>query len=57
MINKPIVMEIDENTYAINEFGLDTMFIIVGKSSALVIDTGMGCFDFKALIESITDLP
>ncbi len=57
MINKPIVMEISDNSFAVNEFGLATMFIIVGSESALVIDTGMGCFDFKELIESITSLP
>lgn len=57
MIKKPLILEISDGVYAINEFGLDTMFIVIGDNKALVIDTGMGCFDFKSLIEEITTLP
>lgn len=56
MIPRPIVFEISNRVYAINEYGLDSMFLIVGEKKAALIDTGMGCFDLKALVESITDL-
>lgn len=57
MIAEPVVFEIAHNVYAINEFGLDSMFLVIGEEKAALIDTGMGCFDLKALVESITDLP
>ena len=57
MIDKPIVFEISDGVYAVNEFGIDSMFIVIGEKEAAVIDTGMGCFDFRALIESLTDRP
>ena len=57
MIDKPIVFEISDGVYAVNEFGIDSMFIVIGEKEAAVIDTGMGCFDFRALIERLTDKP
>lgn len=56
-IQQPIVTEIAYQTYCINEFGMDTMFLLLGSDSALLIDTGTGAFDVKALCESLTNLP
>ena len=56
-ITRPIVSEIAKDLFIVNEFGLDCMFIILGKERALVVDTGMGYCDFKAIIEQVTTLP
>ncbi len=56
-LSKPIILEIGDKTYAVNEFGVDTMFLLEGDREALVIDTGMGMCDFRAIVESITHLP
>jgi len=56
-ITKPIVIEIAANTYFINEFGMNSMYLVVGKDRALAIDAGTGFFDFKGIIEGITKLP
>ena len=57
MMKMPSVMEIGYKTYAINEYGLDAMFLLVGSEKALLIDTGTGVFDLPALVRSITDKP
>ena len=57
MIANPIVFEIADRVYAINEYGLDSMFLVLGEEKAALIDTGMGCFDLCSLVESITKLP
>lgn len=57
MFKKPLVMEISNGVYAINEYGLDTMFIVEGDNIAAIIDTGMGTFDFLSLIKKITKKP
>ena len=41
-IKTPFISEIAKNTYAINEFGLTAMYLLVGDESALLIDTGCG---------------
>ncbi|MDR3084704.1 MAG: MBL fold metallo-hydrolase [Christensenellaceae bacterium] len=51
------VQEIAPGSYAILEFGLDIMYLIVGTKRALVIDTGTGAGNFKGFIESKTALP
>ncbi len=56
-ITKPVVIEIAANTYFINEFGMNSMYLVVGNNRALVIDAGTGFCDFKGLIESLTKLP
>lgn len=56
-INRPIVSEIGNDIYMVDEFGLDCMFIVCGTKRALVVDTGMGYHDFRALVREITDLP
>ena len=56
-MKKPFVLEIAKNTYAINEFGLVTMYLLVGEESALLIDTGCGACDLKGLVAELTDKP
>lgn len=56
-IPKPIIVQLANGVYAINEFGLDSIFIIEGSASALVIDAGIGCCDLKSIIEDITQKP
>ena len=56
-ISHPIVAEIARGVYCINEFGMDSLFLIVGDSRALLIDTGTATFDLPALIGRLTPLP
>lgn len=56
-ITKPIVTLIAKDTYFINEFGADSIYLLVGTKRALVIDTGSGFFDLKALVAELTSLP
>ena len=56
-ITKPMIVEIAPNTYFINEFGMNAMYLVVGEKRALAIDSGTGFCDFKEIIESLTKLP
>lgn len=56
-IKKPVISEVAYDVFMINEFGLDCMTIICGNDRALIIDTGMGYCDFKAIIREVTALP
>ncbi len=56
-IGRPLVAEIGLSAYVINEFGADSIYLIVGTRRALVIDTGSGFFDLPAAISRITDKP
>lgn len=53
----PPVCEIAYNTYAINEYGLNAMFLIVGSEKALLIDTGTGVCNLPLVVKTITDKP
>lgn len=53
----PFIFEIAPETYAINEFGLSTMYLLVGQKKALLIDTGCGVCDVKSIIHSLTEKP
>lgn len=56
-ITRPMIVEIAPNTYFINEFGMNAMYLLVGQERALVLDAGTGFCDFKGIIENLTDLP
>jgi glyoxylase-like metal-dependent hydrolase (beta-lactamase superfamily II) len=56
-MKKPFVIEIAKDTYAVNEFGMDAIYLCIGRDRALLIDTGTGTFDLKALTEQLTDKP
>ena len=53
----PAVIEIAYQTYAINEYGLNVMFLLVGADKALLIDTGSGVCDLPFVLSSLTDKP
>ncbi len=57
LMKQPQVAEIALDTYAINEYGLDALFLLVGSEKALLIDTGTGVFDLPALVKGLTDKP
>lgn len=56
-IRTPFISEIAPDTYAISEFGLATMYLLVGKDRALLIDTGCGICDLKQTVRELTDKP
>jgi hydroxyacylglutathione hydrolase len=56
-LNKPMIASIGTGVWFINEFGADSIYVVVGDRRALVIDTGSGFFDLKALVETLTKLP
>lgn len=56
-VTRPMIASIGPDTYLINEFGAGSIYLVVGTRRALVIDSGSGFFDLKALIESLTSLP
>lgn len=49
--------EIAKDTYVINEAGMAAMYLLKGSKRALLIDTGVGMTDLKAVVESLTTLP
>ncbi|HWT26330.1 MAG TPA: MBL fold metallo-hydrolase [Mobilitalea sp.] len=51
------VQKIKDNMYLINEKNMSTMYLIIGKDKALLIDTAMGFGDLYGLVRKLTDLP
>lgn len=56
-IKTPFVSEIAKDTYAINEYGLAAMYLLVGEERALLIDTGCGICDLKGTVARLTSKP
>ncbi len=56
-ITRPIINEIAERTWFINEFGHNAIYVLEGSERSLVIDCGTGFFDLKKVVESLTDKP
>lgn len=56
-IKTPFISEIARDTFAINEFGLAAMYLLVGDEKAMLIDTGCGVCDLKAVVSKLTDKP
>lgn len=56
-IDYPIIYEIANRTYAVNEFGMVTFYILAGEDRGLVIDCGCASFDAKSLIEHLCPVP
>ena len=50
------IIRIDESTWAIDE-GMVRSYLLAGTEKALLIDTGNGAGDLRALVESLTDRP
>ena len=51
------VIEIAKNTWEIDEFDCGSIFVLEGEEKAMVIDTGTGIGDLRAVIAGITDKP
>lgn len=43
--------------WAIDEFGIDIMYLVIGTKRALLIDTGIGVGNIRAVVETMTRLP
>ncbi len=56
-ISKPLVMEIAYHTYAINEFGMASCFMLVGSERGLLIDTGCGMYPMREIADELCSLP
>lgn len=56
-INGFDIQEVAKDVYAIDEFGIDIMYLVIGTKKALLIDTGIGLGDIRAVVETMTDLP
>ena len=56
-ISKPIVSEIAYHTYAINEFGMATCYMLVGMERGLLIDTGCGMYPMREIADELCHLP
>lgn len=54
---KKEIIQIDEKTYCISDYGLDNYYVAIGDEYAAVIDTGAGYGTIIDDIREITDLP
>ena len=52
-----MIVNIANDTYAINEYGLSAMFLLIGRDKAMLIDTGCGICDIKEIVGRLTDKP
>lgn len=51
------VKEYSKGVWIIGDHGADNMYIVVGRDSALLVDTGLGVADLAATVKKITDKP
>ena len=56
-INGFTVQLVADGVYAIDEFGIALMYLIIGKTQALLLDTGVGAGNVHAVVKELTDLP
>ena len=56
-ISKPLVFEIANKTYAINEFGMATAFMLIGEKRGLLIDAGCGMYNLRYVADGLCTLP
>lgn len=54
---KPVVSEIAYRTYAINEFGMATCFILWGDTRGALIDAGCGMYNIKEIADELCPVP
>ena len=55
--SKPVVSEIAYRTYAINEFGMATCFILWGNTRGALIDAGCGMYNVKEIADELCPVP
>lgn len=53
----PIIYEIADHTYQVNEFGMANFYVLIGEERGLVIDCGCGSIDSKSIIEHLCTKP
>ena len=53
----PTVTEIAEKTWCISEFGLVNVYLVEGRDSAALIDTGCGIMDLAKIVRDLTAKP
>lgn len=51
------IVQFKKDTWEIDEFDCASIFLLVGETRALLIDTGFGIGDLRAVVEQITDKP
>ena len=51
------IEKIADDTWYINEGGLDAVYVVAGSQRAVLVDTGSGTGDLTALVRSLTDKP
>jgi hydroxyacylglutathione hydrolase len=51
------MVQFSKDTWEIDEFDCASIFLLIGKEKALIIDCGMGIGDLKGAIRMITDKP
>lgn len=56
-INGFTLQQVSRDVWAIDEFGIDIMYLVTGTERALLIDTGIGLGNVRAVVETMTDLP
>lgn len=56
-INGFVIQQTAKDVWAIDEFGIDIMYLILGKEKALLFDTGIGIGDIRAVVREMTEKP
>ena len=54
---QPTVTEIAKKTWCISEFGLVNVYLVEGRDSAALIDTGCGIMDLAKIVRDLTAKP
>jgi len=52
-----IVQQVADSVWAIDEFGIDLMYLIIGTEKAMLLDTGIGLGKVSDVVKKMTDLP
>ncbi len=56
-INGFTLQQVSRDVWAIDEFGIDIMYLIIGTERDLLIDTGIGIGNIRSVVETMTHLP
>ena len=51
------VQLVADNIYAIDEFGVDMVYLVIGRDCAMLVDTGSGLGPLREVVEKLTDKP
>ena len=51
------LQQVSRDVWAIDEFGIDIMYLIIGTERALLVDTGIGIGNIRSVVETMTHLP